>query len=63
LRCPGETKKRGAGRSTPALSVIFRVKPPSVVGRGSEDADTFSFPKADPKPAAIDWGASPPRAE
>ena len=54
----GETKKSGAGRSTPALSLTLIVVPASSVGRGTEAAVLVVVARAVPKAATMDSLAS-----
>ena len=50
---PGETKKSGAIRSVPALSLILTVEPANVVGKGMVVAATVVVAKPAPKAATI----------
>jgi hypothetical protein len=60
LICDSETKKSGALRSTPALSVTFTVTPPSVVGNGTDVAVRVLEARFSPKAATIDSAESSP---
>ena len=51
--CPGDTKKSGAKRSVPALSLTLTVVPARVVGKGMVEADCVVVAKPAPKAATI----------
>ena len=54
----GETKKRGAERSLPALSLTLTVEPAKVVGSGTVVATCTAVARFAPKAATMDSGAS-----
>jgi hypothetical protein len=58
LICPGETKKSGAARSIPALSLTIKFVPAKTVGSGNSVAVRVSVASLTPKAAAMLSGAT-----